>query len=210
MVGDVPLHSLQFSQCPPNYHHIHTEISREGARVLALGYKELGHLTHQQVRAQAPHPQASPTSITAASLCTLSASLRAGMVSPSSSPISTFGDSRWHSVLWPLPSTMPRLHGTPSHPGAWSSYPDTQGSSLTLRKHQKTSWITIQSSSAPAQPGHLIPARFWGHPQLSVILPHAIRSSPTSTASTPLPDSTLTFIQASCTQWPRDPSRTNA
>lgn len=43
--------SLQFSQCPPDYHHIHTEISREGARVLALGYKELGHLTHQQVRA---------------------------------------------------------------------------------------------------------------------------------------------------------------
>nr|KAF6347830.1 ATPase 13A1 [Myotis myotis] len=43
------LHSM-FSQCPPNYHHIHTEISREGARVLALGYKELGHLTHQQAR----------------------------------------------------------------------------------------------------------------------------------------------------------------
>ncbi|XP_063472240.1 endoplasmic reticulum transmembrane helix translocase isoform X3 [Symphalangus syndactylus] len=42
------LHSM-FSQCPPDYHHIHTEISREGARVLALGYKELGHLTHQQV-----------------------------------------------------------------------------------------------------------------------------------------------------------------
>ncbi|XP_062965707.1 endoplasmic reticulum transmembrane helix translocase isoform X4 [Cynocephalus volans] len=42
------LHSM-FVQCPPNYHHVHTEISREGARVLALGYKELGHLTHQQV-----------------------------------------------------------------------------------------------------------------------------------------------------------------
>lgn len=56
-VGDLPLRSLQFAQCPPDYHHIHTEISREGARVLALGYKELGHLTHQQVRAQAPpHP----------------------------------------------------------------------------------------------------------------------------------------------------------
>lgn len=37
------LHSM-FAQCPPDYHHIHTEISREGARVLALGYKELGHL----------------------------------------------------------------------------------------------------------------------------------------------------------------------
>ena len=56
-VGDLPLRSLQFAQCPPDYHHIHTEISREGARVLALGYKELGHLTHQQVRAQAPTPQ---------------------------------------------------------------------------------------------------------------------------------------------------------
>uniref|UniRef100_A0A8C5K6H5 Endoplasmic reticulum transmembrane helix translocase n=1 Tax=Jaculus jaculus TaxID=51337 RepID=A0A8C5K6H5_JACJA len=43
------LHSM-FSQCRPDYHHIHTEISREGARVLALGYKELGHLTHQQAR----------------------------------------------------------------------------------------------------------------------------------------------------------------
>ncbi|XP_004384426.1 endoplasmic reticulum transmembrane helix translocase [Trichechus manatus latirostris] len=39
-----------FAQCPPDYHHIHTEISREGARVLALGYKELGHLSHQQAR----------------------------------------------------------------------------------------------------------------------------------------------------------------
>ncbi|XP_076978302.1 endoplasmic reticulum transmembrane helix translocase [Tamandua tetradactyla] len=43
------LHAM-FSQCPPDYHHIHTEISREGARVLALGYKELGHLSHQQAR----------------------------------------------------------------------------------------------------------------------------------------------------------------
>ncbi|NWI69191.1 AT131 ATPase, partial [Todus mexicanus] len=38
------------SQCPSNYQAVHTEISHEGARVLALGYKELGHLTHQQVR----------------------------------------------------------------------------------------------------------------------------------------------------------------
>ncbi|XP_029814504.1 manganese-transporting ATPase 13A1 [Manacus vitellinus] len=38
------------SQCPSNYHSVHREISHEGARVLALGYKELGHLTHQQVR----------------------------------------------------------------------------------------------------------------------------------------------------------------
>ncbi|XP_060037876.1 endoplasmic reticulum transmembrane helix translocase isoform X3 [Erinaceus europaeus] len=43
------LHAM-FAQCPPDYHHIHTEISREGARVLALGYKELGHLSHQQAR----------------------------------------------------------------------------------------------------------------------------------------------------------------
>ncbi|KAH0628968.1 hypothetical protein JD844_010644 [Phrynosoma platyrhinos] len=43
------LHRM-FSQCPSSYNGIHTEISREGARVLALGYKELGHLTHQQAR----------------------------------------------------------------------------------------------------------------------------------------------------------------
>ncbi|XP_068939231.1 endoplasmic reticulum transmembrane helix translocase [Petaurus breviceps papuanus] len=43
------LHPM-FSQCPSDYQSIHTEISREGARILALGYKELGHLTHQQVR----------------------------------------------------------------------------------------------------------------------------------------------------------------
>ncbi|KAG8129711.1 putative Cation-transporting ATPase protein [Naja naja] len=42
------LHKM-FSQCPSTYDAVHTEISREGARVLALGYKELGHLTHQQV-----------------------------------------------------------------------------------------------------------------------------------------------------------------
>uniref|UniRef100_A0A8C3S9X5 Endoplasmic reticulum transmembrane helix translocase n=1 Tax=Chelydra serpentina TaxID=8475 RepID=A0A8C3S9X5_CHESE len=43
------LHAM-FSQCPSSYRTMHTEIAREGARVLALGYKELGHLTHQQVR----------------------------------------------------------------------------------------------------------------------------------------------------------------
>ncbi|XP_041091583.1 manganese-transporting ATPase 13A1 [Polyodon spathula] len=43
------LHCM-FSECPDNYDAVHTEISREGARVLALGYKEIGHLTHQQVR----------------------------------------------------------------------------------------------------------------------------------------------------------------
>ncbi|XP_069051808.1 endoplasmic reticulum transmembrane helix translocase isoform X1 [Lepisosteus oculatus] len=39
-----------FSQCPDSYDEVHREMSREGARVLALGYKEMGHLTHQQVR----------------------------------------------------------------------------------------------------------------------------------------------------------------
>lgn len=39
-----------FSQCPATYDEVHKEMSREGARVLALGYKEMGHLTHQQVR----------------------------------------------------------------------------------------------------------------------------------------------------------------
>uniref|UniRef100_A0A8C5PIQ4 Endoplasmic reticulum transmembrane helix translocase n=1 Tax=Leptobrachium leishanense TaxID=445787 RepID=A0A8C5PIQ4_9ANUR len=39
-----------FSHCPEYYNKVHTEISREGARVLALGYKEIGHLSHQQIR----------------------------------------------------------------------------------------------------------------------------------------------------------------
>ncbi|XP_050187126.1 endoplasmic reticulum transmembrane helix translocase-like, partial [Myiozetetes cayanensis] len=43
------LHPM-LSHCPSDYHAVHREISHEGARVLALGYKELGPLTHQQVR----------------------------------------------------------------------------------------------------------------------------------------------------------------
>uniref|UniRef100_H2UKB2 Endoplasmic reticulum transmembrane helix translocase n=1 Tax=Takifugu rubripes TaxID=31033 RepID=H2UKB2_TAKRU len=39
-----------FAECPASYDEVHKEISREGARVLALGYKEIGHLSHQQVR----------------------------------------------------------------------------------------------------------------------------------------------------------------
>ncbi|XP_061158524.1 manganese-transporting ATPase 13A1 [Syngnathus typhle] len=39
-----------FSERPESYDKVHKEISREGARVLALGYKEMRHLSHQQVR----------------------------------------------------------------------------------------------------------------------------------------------------------------
>lgn len=35
---------------PPNYDEIYLHYAREGARVLCLGYKELGPLSHQQIR----------------------------------------------------------------------------------------------------------------------------------------------------------------
>ncbi|XP_064115341.1 endoplasmic reticulum transmembrane helix translocase-like [Macrobrachium nipponense] len=39
-----------FSTLPPNYDSIYLELSRRGARVLALGRKELGKLSHAEVR----------------------------------------------------------------------------------------------------------------------------------------------------------------
>ena len=35
---------------PPNFDEIYLHYAREGSRVLCLGHKELGHLSHQQVR----------------------------------------------------------------------------------------------------------------------------------------------------------------
>lgn len=39
-----------FKNCPENYDEIYLEMARRGARVLSLGYKKLGHLSHQQIR----------------------------------------------------------------------------------------------------------------------------------------------------------------
>ncbi|XP_063612958.1 endoplasmic reticulum transmembrane helix translocase-like [Penaeus indicus] len=39
-----------FSSLPPNYDNVYLELSRRGARVLALGRKELGRLSHAEVR----------------------------------------------------------------------------------------------------------------------------------------------------------------
>ncbi len=41
---------LQFSHVPEDYDSVYLEMARRGARVLALGYKTLGILSHQQVR----------------------------------------------------------------------------------------------------------------------------------------------------------------
>lgn len=41
---------FQFSNIPPTYDAVYLEMSRRGARVLALGWKELGRLTPQQTR----------------------------------------------------------------------------------------------------------------------------------------------------------------
>ncbi|XP_060069748.1 endoplasmic reticulum transmembrane helix translocase-like [Ylistrum balloti] len=39
-----------FKSPPPHYDSVYLEMARRGARVLALGYKKLGNLSHQQVR----------------------------------------------------------------------------------------------------------------------------------------------------------------
>ena len=48
--------SCQFSLVPSDYNDVYLEMARRGARVLALGYKTLGVLSHQQVSAsRVPH-----------------------------------------------------------------------------------------------------------------------------------------------------------
>lgn len=42
--------SFQFHTVPDSYDSIYLALSRRGARVLALGWRELGRLSHQQVR----------------------------------------------------------------------------------------------------------------------------------------------------------------
>ncbi|XP_064615938.1 endoplasmic reticulum transmembrane helix translocase-like [Liolophura sinensis] len=39
-----------FSECPSDYDQVYLTMARRGARVLALGYRKLGSLSHQQVR----------------------------------------------------------------------------------------------------------------------------------------------------------------
>lgn len=41
-----------FKNCPADYEEVYLDMARRGARVLALGYKKLGILSHQQVRDQ--------------------------------------------------------------------------------------------------------------------------------------------------------------
>ena len=41
---------IQFSEIPSDYDDIYLEMSRRGARILALGWKDLGCISHQQLR----------------------------------------------------------------------------------------------------------------------------------------------------------------
>ena len=41
---------LQFVNIDDNYDKVYLGLSRRGARVLALGWKEMGRLSHQQVK----------------------------------------------------------------------------------------------------------------------------------------------------------------
>ena len=40
---------FQFGSVPDNYEEVYLAMARRGARVLALGYKDIGTLSHQQV-----------------------------------------------------------------------------------------------------------------------------------------------------------------
>ena len=43
------LKMFQFTSVPADYDDVYLRMARRGARVLALGYKQLGVLSHQQV-----------------------------------------------------------------------------------------------------------------------------------------------------------------
>lgn len=41
---------FQFSKVDPTYDQVYLSLSRRGARVLALGWKNMGSLSHEQIR----------------------------------------------------------------------------------------------------------------------------------------------------------------